>query len=132
MKEDHMLSGQLKLGYTVRISSDYQFVIHYSIHQITKDIYTLKPHITSFEYQYETLTDYLTGDAGYGSEKNYDLLEQKGVEAYVKYNTFDKEQQTYKSKKKKKFKDDFYRVNLHYNLDKDCYICLMGQEIAKV
>lgn len=132
MKEDRMLNGQLKPGYNVQISSESQFVLHYSIHQTTNDIHTLKPHIASFEYQYEALPDYLTADAGYGSEENYNLLGQKGIEAYVKYNTFDKEEQTYKSKKKKKVKDDFHRDNLHYNAEKDCYICPMGQQMNKV
>ena len=132
MKEDHMLNGQLKPGYNVQISSEFQFIIHYSLHQTTNDIHILKPHIASYEYQYESLPDYLTADAGYRSEESYDLLEQKGIEAYVKYNTFDKEQQTYKLRKEKKAKDDFHRDNLHYNAEKDCYICSMGQQMNKI
>ena len=31
----------------------------------------------------------ITADAGYGSEENYDYLEQSELTAYVKYNTFD-------------------------------------------
>jgi hypothetical protein len=42
----------------------------------------------------------LTADAGYGSEENFEYLEQEGITGYVKYNTFDKEQQTYKGKKR--------------------------------
>ncbi|MCF7566917.1 transposase [Sabulilitoribacter arenilitoris] len=78
-----MLNGLLKPGYNVQISSESQFVIHYSIHQTTNDIHTLKPHIASYEYQYETLPDYLTADAGYGSEENYDLLEQKSMQMRI-------------------------------------------------
>ena len=132
MKEDHMQNGQLKPGYNVQISSESQYVVHYSIHQTTNDIHTLKPHLESYQYQYDSLPDYLTADAGYGSEENYEMLEQKGVEAYVKYNTFDKEQQTFKSKKKKKAKDDFHRDDLYYNQEKDCYSCPMGQTMNKV
>ncbi|MCV6631185.1 MAG: IS1182 family transposase [Flavobacteriaceae bacterium] len=132
MKEDHMRNGQLKPGYNVQISSESQFIIHYSLHQTTNDIHTLKPHLESYQYQYDQLPEYLTADAGYGSEENYELLEQKDIEAYVKYNTFDKEEQTYKSKRKKKAKDDFHRDNLYYNKEKDCYICPMGQQMNKV
>ena len=106
MKEDHMLNGQLKPGYNVQISSESQYILHYSIHQTTNDIHTLRPHIESYQYRYETLPDYLTADAGYGSEENYELLEQKNIEGYVKYNTFDKEEQTYSTKTKKKARDD--------------------------
>ena len=132
MKEDHMLNGQLKPGYNVQISSESQYVVHYSIHQTTNDIHTLKPHLESYEFQYESLPDYLTADAGFGSEENYEMLEQKGVEAYVKYNTFDKEEKTFKSKTKKKAKDGFHRDELYYNQEKDCYICPMGQTMNKV
>lgn len=31
-------------------------------------------------------------DAGYGSEDNYQMLDAKKIEAYVKYNYFHKEQ----------------------------------------
>src|SRR5690606_36398449 len=34
----------------------------------------------------------ITADAGYGSEENYDYLEKEELTAYVKYNTFEKEQ----------------------------------------
>ena len=78
MKEDHMLNGQLKPGYNVQISLESQFIIHYSLHQTTNDIHTLKPHLKSYSYQYETLPEYLTADAGYGSEENYELLETIG------------------------------------------------------
>ena len=132
MKEDHMLNGQLKPGYNIQISSQSQFILHYTLHQTTNDIHTLKPHLESYQYQYEHLPDHLTADAGYGSEENYELLEQNGIEAYVKYNTFDKEEQTYKSKRKKKGRDDFHRDSLHYNQKEDCYICPMGQKMEKI
>ena len=50
----------------------------------------------------------------------------------MKYNTFDKEQQTYKNKPKKKAKDDFLRDHLHYNEQGDYYVCPMGQRMNKV
>ncbi len=57
---------------------------------------TLKPHLADFEQTYgEEIFNELetiTADAGYGSEENYDALEEKGITAYVKYNTFEKEQ----------------------------------------
>ena len=132
MKEDHMLNGQLKPGYNVQISSESQFVIHYSLHQTTNDIHTLKPHLESYQYLYEVLPEYLNADAGYGGEENYELLEQCKIKGYVKYNSFDKEQQTHKSKRKKKGKNDFQRDNLHYNEKEDYYICPMGQRMNKV
>jgi transposase len=131
MKEDHMGNGQLKPGYNVQISSQSQFVIHYSLHQNTNDIHTLKPHLQSYEYLYETLPENLIADAGYGSEENYEYLEQKGVNGYVKYNTFDKQEKTYKSKTKKA-KEAFSRDNLYYNPKDDYYVCPMGQRMNRI
>ena len=64
---------------------------------------------------------------GYGSEENYDYLEQKELTAYVKYNTFDKEQDKNYQKKHKPFSKE----NLYYNQEEDCYVCPMGQKMHK-
>lgn len=37
MKDDHMKNGQLKPGYNVQISSESQFVIHYTLHFLIKE-----------------------------------------------------------------------------------------------
>lgn len=131
MKDDHLQNGQLKPAYNVQVSSESQFVIHYSLHQTTNDLNTLAPHLTTFENLYEFLPVELTADAGYGSEENYDLLEEKNIETFVKYNTFDKEQGILKSKRKK-INEDFHRDKLYYNEEKDQYICPMGQPMEKI
>lgn len=131
MKDDHLQNGQLKPAYNVQVSSESQFVIHYSLHQTTNDLNTLAPHLTTFENLYEFLPVELTADAGYGSEENYDLLEEKNIETFVKYNTFDKEQGISKSKRKK-INEDFHRDKLYYNEEKDQYICPMGQPMEKI
>jgi len=131
MKDDHMRNGQLKPGYNVQISSSSQFIIHYSLHQTTNDLHTLKPHLEGYQSLYLELPGTLTADAGYGSQENYQYLEENRVEAYVKFNTFDKEEQTFKSKKKKKT-NDFDRDTLYYNKEKDYYVCPMGQRMNKI
>lgn len=130
MKDDHMQNGQLKPGYNVQVSSESQFVIHYTLHQTANDLNTLKPHIDTFNYLYEFLPEQLTADAGYGSEENYEFLEQKNIETYVKYNSFDKEHGILKSKRKK-INEDFHRDKLYYNQEQDQYICPMGQTMKK-
>lgn len=125
MKDDHIQNGQLKPAYNVQISSELQFVIHYTLHQTTNDLNTLEPYLNTFEKLYEFLPQQLAADAGYGSEENYNLLEEKNIETYVKYNTFDKEQGILKSKRKK-INEDFHRDKLYYNQEQDQYICPMG------
>lgn len=122
MKEDHMRNGQLKPGYNTQISTNNQIITHYSIHQNPTDTRTLIPHLQSFEQAYGFMPQEMTTDAGYGSEENYDFLEKNQVEAYVKYNHFDKEQHDNGLSK-----GIFHVDNLHYNKDLDCYYCPMGQ-----
>lgn len=131
MKDDHMQNGQLKPGYNVQISTESQYIIHYSLHNTPNDLPTLIPHLPTFEDLYHFLPTELTADAGYGSEENYQYLEQKGVETYVKYNTFDKEQGILKSKRKKR-NEDFHRDKLYYDKEADRYICPMGQPMENV
>jgi len=131
MKEDHMKNGQLKPAYNAQISTENQIIVHYTIHQNPTDTKTLKPHLDNFEQTFgeEVLKkmEEITADAGYGSEENYDYLELKDLTAYVKYNTFDKEQDKNYQKKHKPFSKE----NLYYNQEEDFYVCPMGQRMHK-
>ncbi len=124
MKEDHMLNGQLKPGYNVQISTEDQFVLNYTVHPNPTDTLTLPAHVKDFENQLQTLPETLTADAGYGSEENYEILDQKDIEAYVKYNYFDKEQQGKMN--------SLGSENLHYNCEEDYVVCPMGQHMQNV
>lgn len=126
MKDDHMKNGQLKPGYNVQISTQSQYIVTYTLHQDSNDIHTLASHLESYIHQYTILPETLTADAGYGSEENYQLLEENGIEAYIKYNTFELEQQGDLAKK------PFHRDNLHYNPQGDYYVCPIGQHMHKV
>jgi transposase len=132
MKEDHMQNGQLKPGYNAQISTENQIIIFYSLHQNPTDTKTLKPHLENLKETFgeEVFQELkaITADAGYGSEENYDYLEQQGLMPYVKYNTFDKEQdKTYQKKHK-----PFSKENLYYNEQQDYYVCPMGQKMHKI
>jgi transposase len=128
MKEDHMKNGQLKAGYNIQLSTQKQFIIHFSLHQNATDTTTLIPHLKSFKAEYGRLPETVTADAGYGSEENYVWLEGEQIEGYVKYNYFHKEQRE-ASKKKPKLLDS---ETLFYDKKSDRYICPMGQEMKKV
>ena len=124
MKEDHMKNGQLKPGYNVQISSEDQFVLNYTVHPNPTDTLTLPAHIEDFEQNLDATPDTLTADAGYGSEQNYEVMEQKQIEAYVKYNYFDKEQHGSRS--------SFSADQLHYNETEDYIVCPMGQHMTNI
>jgi len=124
MKEDHMKNGQLKPAYNLQVSSHNQYITHYSIHQSTTDTTTLKEHLTDFKDQHQVTPDVITADAGYGSEENYQYLQQNNITAYVKHNQFDREQNA-AIRNKKPFTAD----KLYYNEAQDYYICPMGQHM---
>jgi hypothetical protein len=94
MKEDHMRNGQLKPAYNLQISTNRQFILHYSIHPNPTDTKTLASHLQDFEACYHKVPKELVADAGYGSEENYNLLKSKKIKAYVKYNYFRKDQKS--------------------------------------
>ncbi len=125
MKEDHMKNGQLKPAYNVQISTENQVITHYSVHQRPGDTATLIPHLEQFELHYGKQSSKVVADSGYGSEQNYQQLENKGIEAFVKYNYFHKEQ------KRNYRKDPFLVANLYYNRENDFYVCPMGQHMDK-
>jgi transposase len=126
MKEDHMLNGQLKPAYNPQISTENQYITHFSIHQKPNDTTTLPPHLESFKQKYNKQSKQVVTDSGYGSEENYEMLESDGIEAFVKFSYFHKEQ-------KRSFKNNPFGIqNLFYNQEKDFYVCTMGQRMEKV
>lgn len=126
MKDDHMKNGQLKPAYNTQISTENQFVTHYSIHQTPGDTTTLESHLNSFEYLYNRQSSEVVADAGYGSEENYELLLGKEITPYVKYNYFHQEQ-------KPKFKNNpFLTHNMYYNKEHDFFVCPTGQHMVNV
>jgi transposase len=127
MKEDHMKNGQLKPAYNVQISTNNQFIASYSIHQVTTDSKTLIPHIEQHIKHYKTKPANITADAGYGSEQNYEWLEQKRITAYVKHNQFDR-QQNEKIRNQTPYAPD----KLQYNAEKDFYYCPAGKPMNNI
>lgn len=124
MKEDHMGNGQLKPGYNIQIGTENQFVVGYTIHPNPTDTNCLIPHLNHVEKMLGKLPENIVADAGYGSEENYDYLEKKGVNSYVKYNTFHIE-------RTKKFKQDAFRVeNFPYDEETDEFICPASRRLT--
>ncbi len=126
LKDDHMQNGQLKPAYNTQISTEDQFITHYSIHQTAGDTTTLETHLDGFEQQYGKQSKEVIADAGYGSEENYEMMEQKQIDAYVKYNYFHKEQ------KRPQKQNPFLVQNLYYNESENFFVCPMGQKLEHI
>jgi transposase len=117
MKDDVMMNGQLKPGYNVQIGTENQFVVGFSIHQKANDVNALIPHLNQVQHRLGRLPRTVIADAGYGSEENYAYLEKAGIEGYVKYPLFTKQQ-------KRNWRKQRFRVeNWEYDSERDEYIC---------
>ena len=124
MKEDYMGNGQLKPGYNWQISTTDQFIVNYSLHHNPTDTLTFKPHMDQFQALFAQWPQAVTADAGFGSEENYEYLEDKPIANFIKYNYFHKEQtQSWKN-------DPFKTDNLFYNQDTNTVYCPMGQPMT--
>lgn len=126
MKEDHMMNGQLKPAYNIQISTENQIITHYSTHQKSTDFTTLESHLDGFEKAYQKQSKQIVADAGYGSEENYQLLENKQVDFFIPYNMY-RIEQTRKHKK-----NVFHPQNLFYNAEQDFLVCPMGQKMTNI
>jgi transposase len=124
MKDDHMQNGQLKAAYNMQVSSNNQFVTNYTIHQNATDTTTYINHLEDYKKNHNTLPQIAIADAGYGSEENYEYLAQNNVTAYVKYNQFDRQQNS-----NIQSKTPFAADKLFYNQEQDFYVCPMGQHM---
>ena len=127
MKDDHMQNGQLKPGYNLQASTNGHYVVNYSLGQTTTDTGLLKSHLEKHEESYGEMPENITTDAGYGSEENYQYLAKKKIEAFVKYNYFEKEQND-----KKHQANPFITDNLYYNSETDTYYCPIGQPMKNI
>lgn len=126
MKEDHMRNGQLKPAYNLQISSNQQYITNYSLHQTSTDTGTLRTHLQQYQQQYHQVLQTVIADAGYGSEENYQYLENQALNSYVKDTQFDRQQRTTKPG------SVLLADQLHYNNKQDCYYCPMGQQMDRI
>ena len=126
MKEDAMNNGQTKPGYNLQISAENQFITDFALFPNPTDTLTLIPFFNSFLDRYGHLPSVAVADSGYGSEENYRFMDEAGMESYVKYNRFHLEQRPrYKP-------NPFHHDNFYYNVDKDYYVCPMGQHMTRI
>jgi transposase len=121
MKEDHLGMSQLKPGYNVQIATENQFILGYGIYQKAADTSVFMPFIDKVKTQLRGVPKNIIADAGYGSEENYDFMEDNNIGNYVKYNNFDNEKSN--DYKKKIFLSDHFE----YDKGKDQYKCPAGQ-----
>jgi transposase len=108
---------QLLPMYNVMIGTEGQFVVNYTINQSSSETNEFKGHIEDLRKRIGKVPKRINGDSAYGSEENYEYLEELRVENYLKYNTY------YRDKKKRHKEDKFHRDNFAYDEKRDTYEC---------
>lgn len=106
---------QLRPCYNVQISTQDQFITHFSISQSASDQAAFLGHFETLPEAHHPKA--YVGDAGYGTEVNYEVLDTHHITAYLKFASYNKEQtKAHQSKL-------FHKDNFHYIPSEDCYIC---------
>jgi transposase len=122
-KEDAMKNSQLRAAYNIQLGTEGQFIVGYSVHQNPGDSGLFIPHLERVKEFYKKLPHRIIADSAYGSEENYEYMENNGLTGFVKYNTFHKE-------KTRAYKSDRFRTdNLEYDAHSDSYVCPAGKPL---
>lgn len=108
-----MKNEELLPAYNVLASSEHQFITAISVHQNPNDGTCLKEHLEGLVFTPQSIT----GDGVFGTEENYQLLEGKEIESYLKFPLFHREQT-------RKYKENiFLKENFSYDAATDTYQC---------
>lgn len=112
MKNDELLPA-----YNALAGCEDQFIIAVSIHQNTNDGTCFKDHLEKLEQQSPVLPQAIVADSIFGTEQNYELLESKQINNYLKFPSYQAEQkQSYRQ-------NPFLKDNFSYDASTDSYIC---------
>ncbi len=118
-----MKNNELLPSYTTQIGTQKQYILVYGVFQEAADNTTF---IRMMEKYYQTFNRYpglASTDSIYGTEENYEFVNEKNIGNYLKYNTFHYEStKAYKENK-------FHKDHFPYNKKKDTYVCPNGQEL---
>ena len=104
-------------AYNVLAGCEDQFITGISLHQNTNDGTCFKEHVTQISAQQPALPENIIADSIFGTEENYELLENKGINNYLKFPWFHGEQ------KKKYQNNPFLKDNFAYDAASDTYTC---------
>lgn len=122
MKNDALLPG-----YNVQIGGQHQYILNYSIHQNANDAMCFKEHMEKFSRLHPNKKPKrINGDSIYGTEENYEYLQDQQIENYLKFPSFHKEQC-------RKFQQNPYRrENFSYDPKQDVFICPNDKKLSPV
>lgn len=104
-------------AYNVMAGSENQFIVNCSVHQNGNDASCFKDHIEQLEKHSDILPENINADSIFGTEENYEVLEGKEINNYVKFPSFHKEE------RKTHRTEPFSNRDFSYNGSTDSYTC---------
>ncbi len=126
MKEDHMGNGQLKPGYNLQFGTEGEYIVGVGIGSECSDEQALPGVLERMDKFLNRRHKNVVLDAGYESEENYKLLEERGQIAYIK-------PQNYERSKTHQYKSNaFLRDHMPYDQDTDTYTCPAGKALEPI
>jgi len=111
-------------AYNVLAGSEDQFITGISVHQNTNDGICFQDHLEAVAIQQPFTPDRIIADSIFGTEQNYELLEQKQIENYLKFPYYHGEQ------KSSHRKNRFHKDNFPYDPLTDSYECPHGLRLT--
>lgn len=104
-------------AYNVLIGTENQFILNYSVGQKTNDAACFKDHMAQLKKHTDRKPQHIIADSIFGTEQNYELLENEGIENYMKFPLYHKEQtRKYRS-------NPFNKDHFIYDKQQDSYSC---------
>jgi hypothetical protein len=126
LKEDSLHNKETKPAYNLQISTENQFITNFNFYPNPNDSVTMIPFLEQHQSRYKQMPKKIIADAGYGSEENYDFMTLHKIDAYVKYNYYNKENRNdYKS-------NPYLASNLVYHAKEDYFVCPTGEHMIYV
>lgn len=112
-----MKNGEVLPAYNILAGSEGQFIVNCSVHQTSNDGACFKEHIEQLEKHSDQLPESIMADSIFGTEENYELLELKNINNYLKFPSFHQENKA--SHQNNLFNKD----NFSYDVLTDTYTC---------
>ena len=112
-----MKDGQLLAGYNVLAGCENQLIVNFSVHQNTNDATCFKDHLDQLEKISPVMPENMVADSIYGTEENYELIETKHLNNYLKYPSLHKEEKPHYKP------EPFSNPAFIYNSADDTYRC---------
>jgi len=117
-----MKNNEFRPGYNVQVVSDNGFIVGASVSQNANDGTSFIPLMEKMESVLLPQPEEIVADAGYGHEEVYEYLEERNIDAYIKY-------PSYHADKSRESKYRFHYSRFTYDRIRDVFICPLGRQL---